>query len=153
MAWETVERNERTAALAVVRETRSLAVMKAPVGRFAVPAEFGMAAFGALFGAATNYLLIRARGIRAFQGFDPASQAAGSGCSNDRANRNRSLVGPTIVAANAHNTYPWMFCVNPGRIDLNAGEGRNVACATAQLFRLGFPNVRRRRARAAIRDR
>jgi hypothetical protein len=71
MAWETVERNERTAALAAVRETRSLAVMKAPVGRFAVPAEFGVAAFGALFGAATNYLLIRARGIRAFQGFDP----------------------------------------------------------------------------------
>ncbi len=71
MAWETVERNERTAALAAVRETRSLAVMKAPVGRFAVPAEFGVAGFGALFGAATNYLLIRARGIRAFQGFDP----------------------------------------------------------------------------------
>jgi hypothetical protein len=71
MAWETVERNERTAALAAVRETRSLAVMKAPVGRFAVHAGFGVAAFGALFGAATNYLLIRARGIRAFQGFDP----------------------------------------------------------------------------------
>jgi hypothetical protein len=45
-----------------------------------------------------------------------------------------------------------MFCVNPGRIDLDADEGRNVACATAQLFRLGFPNVHRRRARAAIRD-
>jgi hypothetical protein len=71
MAWETVERNELTAALAAVRETRSLAVMKAPVGRFAVPAGFGVVAFDALFGAATNYLLIRARGIRAFQGFDP----------------------------------------------------------------------------------
>jgi len=29
-----------------------------------------VAAFGALFGAATNYLLIRGRGIRVFQGVD-----------------------------------------------------------------------------------
>jgi hypothetical protein len=92
MAWETVERNELAAALAAVRETRGLAVMKAPVGRFAVPAEFGMAAFGALFGAATNYLLIRARGIRAFQGFTPASQAAGSGCSK-RSSKSQSQFG------------------------------------------------------------
>jgi hypothetical protein len=45
-----------------------------------------------------------------------------------------------------------MFCVNSGRIDLDADEGRNVACATAQLFRLGFRNVQRRRARAAMGD-
>jgi hypothetical protein len=92
MAWETVERNERTAALAAVRKTRSLAVMKAPVGRFAVPAEFGVAAFGALFGAATNYLLIRARlpGIRPRQ-----ARRLGADVQNDPANRNGSLVGPT----------------------------------------------------------
>ena len=70
MAWETIERNELTAALAAVRETRSLAVMNAVVGRFPAAAEFDVAAFGALFGAATNYLLIRARGIRVFQGVD-----------------------------------------------------------------------------------
>jgi len=70
MAWETIERNELTSALAAVRETRSLAVMQALTGRFAVPAQFDAAAFGALIGAATNYLLIRARGIRVFQGID-----------------------------------------------------------------------------------
>ena len=70
MAWETIERNELTAALAAVRETRSLAVMKAVTGRFPAVAEFDVAALGALFGAATNYLLIRGRGIRVFQGID-----------------------------------------------------------------------------------
>jgi hypothetical protein len=44
--------------------------MQALTGRFAVPARFDAVAFGALFGAATNYLLIRARGIRVFQGID-----------------------------------------------------------------------------------
>ena len=70
MGWETIERNELTSALAAVRETRSLAVMKTLTERFPVPAGFDVAAFGALFGAATNYLLIRARGIRVFQGVD-----------------------------------------------------------------------------------
>jgi AcrR family transcriptional regulator len=70
MAWETIERNELTAALAAVRETRSLAVMKALTDRFPIRADFDVAAFGALFGAATNYLLIRGRGIRVFQGVD-----------------------------------------------------------------------------------
>jgi hypothetical protein len=65
------------AALAVARETRSLAVMKAPVGRFAVAAGFGVAAFGALFGAATNYLLIRAQ---ASQHCNPRSVIFTSGC-------------------------------------------------------------------------
>jgi AcrR family transcriptional regulator len=70
MAWETIERNELTAALAAVRETRSLAVMKALTDRFPIPPDFDVAAFGALFGAATNYLLIRGRGVRVFQGVD-----------------------------------------------------------------------------------
>jgi AcrR family transcriptional regulator len=70
MAWETVERNELTAALAEVRETRSLIVMRALTDRFPAPAGFDVAAIGALFGAATNYLLIRARGIQVFQGVD-----------------------------------------------------------------------------------
>jgi AcrR family transcriptional regulator len=70
MAWETVERNELTAALAEVRENRSLTVMRALTDRFPAPSGFDAAALGALFGAATNYLLIRARGIRVFQGID-----------------------------------------------------------------------------------
>jgi hypothetical protein len=38
----------------------------------------------------------------------------------------RALVGAAILAANAHNTQPWMFCVHPDRIDLYADEGRNL---------------------------
>ena len=37
MARETIERNELTSALAAMRETRSLAVMKALTDRFPVP--------------------------------------------------------------------------------------------------------------------
>jgi len=76
MAWETIERNELTSALAAVRETRSLAVMKTLTDRFQAPAGFDVAALGALLGAATNYLLIRARGIRVFQRID-LGRAAG----------------------------------------------------------------------------
>jgi hypothetical protein len=53
-----------------VREKRSLVVMERLVERFGVPADVDIAAVGALFGAAANYLLIRARGIRIFQGLD-----------------------------------------------------------------------------------
>jgi hypothetical protein len=38
----------------------------------------------------------------------------------------RALVGGAILAANAHNTQPWMFCVRPGRVDLYADEGRDL---------------------------
>jgi AcrR family transcriptional regulator len=70
MAWETIERNELTAALARVREERGLAIMERIAARFAMPARTDLAALVALFAAATNYLLIRARGIRKFQGLD-----------------------------------------------------------------------------------
>jgi len=70
MAWETIERNELTAALAEVRERRSLTVMKMLTDRFPVPANLDVPAVAALFGAATNYLLIRSRGIRVFQDVD-----------------------------------------------------------------------------------
>ncbi|HKN00712.1 MAG TPA: TetR/AcrR family transcriptional regulator [Candidatus Binataceae bacterium] len=70
MAWETIERNELTAALADVREKRSLTVMKTLTDRFPVPSGLDVAAAGALFGAATNYLLIRGRATRVFQGVD-----------------------------------------------------------------------------------
>ena len=76
MAWETIERNELTSALAAVREIRSQTVMKTLTDRFPARAGFDAAALGALLGAATNYLLIRARGIRVFQGID-LSKAAG----------------------------------------------------------------------------
>jgi hypothetical protein len=38
----------------------------------------------------------------------------------------RGLIGAAILAANAHNTQPWKFCVHPDRIDLYADEGRNL---------------------------
>jgi nitroreductase len=38
----------------------------------------------------------------------------------------RTLVNAAILAANAHDTQPWFFCVNPGRIDLYADEVRNL---------------------------
>jgi AcrR family transcriptional regulator len=76
MAWETIERNELTSALAAVREARSLAVMETLTDRFARPAGFDAGALGALLGAATNYLLIRSRSIRVFQGVD-LGKAAG----------------------------------------------------------------------------
>jgi hypothetical protein len=38
----------------------------------------------------------------------------------------RASVGAAILAANAHDTQPWLFCVRPGRIDLYADESRNL---------------------------
>jgi AcrR family transcriptional regulator len=75
MAWETVEQNELTAALAAVREARGLAIMQRIAARFDVPENLDLAALVALFAAATNYLLIRARGIRQFQGLDLRDEA------------------------------------------------------------------------------
>jgi hypothetical protein len=37
-----------------------------------------------------------------------------------------SLVASAILAANAHNTQPWLFVVNPIRIDLFADTKRNI---------------------------
>jgi hypothetical protein len=37
-----------------------------------------------------------------------------------------SLVASAILAANAHNTQPWLFVVNPNRIDLFADTKRNI---------------------------
>jgi AcrR family transcriptional regulator len=75
MAWETVESNELTEALAAVRERRSLQVMNEVAARCPPPAGVDIAALAALLGAATNYLLIRARGIRQFQSVDLSSDA------------------------------------------------------------------------------
>jgi hypothetical protein len=76
MAWETIERNELTSALAALGEARSLAVMETLTDRFATPAGFDAGALGALLDAATDYLLIRSRSIRVFQGVD-LGKAAG----------------------------------------------------------------------------
>jgi hypothetical protein len=38
----------------------------------------------------------------------------------------RALVGGATLAANAHNTQPWIFSVRPGRLDPYADEGRNL---------------------------
>jgi hypothetical protein len=37
-----------------------------------------------------------------------------------------SLVASAILAANPHNTQPWLFVVNPNRIDLFAAINRNI---------------------------
>ena len=70
MAWELTERNDLTAALSEVREKRGMAIMEQVVSRLDAPKDFDVAALVALFAAATNYLLIRSRGIRHFQGLD-----------------------------------------------------------------------------------
>jgi AcrR family transcriptional regulator len=75
MSWEIIEPNELTAALSAVRERRSLAVMEHLVARFRPPPDVDIAAIAALFGAASNYLLIRARGVRLFQGLDLGRKA------------------------------------------------------------------------------
>jgi len=70
MAWEMVEPNALTAALSRVREQRSLAVMEQVMARFPSARGVDVAALLALVGAATNYLVIRERGVRRFQGLD-----------------------------------------------------------------------------------
>ncbi len=70
MAWEMVERNDLTMALSEVREARGMAAMERVARRFALPPSLDLAALVALFAAATNYLLVRSRGIRIFQGLD-----------------------------------------------------------------------------------
>jgi AcrR family transcriptional regulator len=70
MAWETIENNELTRALAEVREKRGMAIMEHIARRLDVPDGVDLPALVALFAAATNYLLIRARGVRHFQGLD-----------------------------------------------------------------------------------
>jgi hypothetical protein len=46
-----------------------------------------------------------------------------SGAPGERA---RAPVRAAILAANAHNTQPWKFCVHPDRIELYADESRNL---------------------------
>jgi len=70
MAWETIETNELTQALSEVREARGLAIMERLAARFDLAVKADLAALVALFAAGTNYLLIRARGVRYFQGVD-----------------------------------------------------------------------------------
>jgi AcrR family transcriptional regulator len=70
MAWEMVEPNPLSAALASVREQRSRAALDQVMARFPGVHGVDVAALVALVGAATNYLVIRERGIRHFQGLD-----------------------------------------------------------------------------------
>jgi len=70
MAWEMVEPNPLSAALAAVREQRSRAALEEVMARFPGLHGVDVAALVALVGAASNYLVIRERGIRHFQGLD-----------------------------------------------------------------------------------
>jgi len=70
LAWETVEANALTAALAAVRERRGRALVETIAGRFTVPPGVDAQAIATIFGAAANYLAIRARGMRHYDGFD-----------------------------------------------------------------------------------
>jgi hypothetical protein len=38
----------------------------------------------------------------------------------------KSLVSAAILAANAHDTQPWFFCVHPDRVEIYADESRNL---------------------------
>ena len=71
LAWETVERNELTAILETVREESALRLLKA------APTSGGgdLAAVTALLAGAINYLLVRSRLIRMFNGIDLQSEA------------------------------------------------------------------------------
>jgi uncharacterized protein YbjQ (UPF0145 family) len=44
-----------------------------------------------------------------------------------------SLVASAILAANPHNTQPWLFVVNPNRIDLFAAINRNIGAIDPYL--------------------
>ncbi len=66
LAWETVERNALTAALEDVREARSLDLVARVKALLPPDAAIDVPAFGALMGAATNYLAIRSRSIHVF---------------------------------------------------------------------------------------
>jgi hypothetical protein len=70
MAWEMVEPNPLSATLAAVREQRSRAALDQVMARFPSVHGVDVAALVALVDAATNYLVIRERGIRHFQGLD-----------------------------------------------------------------------------------
>lgn len=70
MAWEMSERNDLTAALEAVRERRALELVTLLGQRFALPPSIDAVAVAALLGAALNYLVIRMRSVRWFQGVD-----------------------------------------------------------------------------------
>jgi hypothetical protein len=46
-----------------------------------------------------------------------------------------SLVASAILAANPHNTQPWLFVVNPNRIDLFAAINRNIGAMIHTIVR------------------
>jgi AcrR family transcriptional regulator len=65
LAWETVERNELTAILEKVREDLSIRLFK-EIGYDLHAIDADVAAITALLGAATNYLVVRARKVKMF---------------------------------------------------------------------------------------
>jgi AcrR family transcriptional regulator len=76
LAWEMVERNEFTEALESVRESRSQEMMRRLALRFAVDEAQFLSRVGpmfALLGAAANYLAVRGRRLRVFNGIDLGS--------------------------------------------------------------------------------
>ena len=73
IAWEMSDRNALTEALEMVREMRSIAMMRRLAERFAVDESILLGRVGpalALLGAAANYLAARGRRLRVFVGLD-----------------------------------------------------------------------------------
>ncbi len=77
LAWEMSDRNPLTIALEEVREARGIELMRLLAGRFGADEQTVLRHIGpvmALFGAASNYLVTRARTIRTFNAIDVQSE-------------------------------------------------------------------------------
>ncbi len=73
LAWETVERNALTAELETVRESVGLEALAHAASRLPSGHGLDLEAFAALMAAATNYLAVRSRSIKTFNGVDIGS--------------------------------------------------------------------------------
>lgn len=70
LAWETIETNPLTDSLAAVRERRGRELIAIIGDRFMLPKDVDVQALSTVLGAAGNYLAIRARGNRYYDGID-----------------------------------------------------------------------------------